>query len=213
MRSMYRVLAVAIAGCAAGTASPSGKVISNAVPHARSGALFDIDVDALGPITGATPATTEALQALLGSRYIVTTVDNHGEELNVFLGDERLFYVIPNDDGTLFNVHVVSPKVAIGEYPEWVIGSPFHNTEPLTSCECWGSHPVCYHRGDHVAVAFQVACGGLETPAQRKALEGVVIQRAVWSPHAFGGPDESMTPRSPSAEPPNLSRMFEGGTP
>lgn len=163
-------------------------MLSNAVPGsgAKSGALFSLEPSSIGPITGATPANQRAIQDVVGSRYQVKSVDDRGLEFHVFLGDELLFYVIPNDDGSLFNVHCTSNKVAITEHPEWIIGAPLTNELPLDTCECWGSHPMCFHTGDHVALGFQVGCDNLETPAKRKALLGVPIQRAVWNPRAFG---------------------------
>jgi len=185
---MALALALGLAGCS--SAPHHEDVLANGTGRSPPGAgLFQLDVGSLGPITPATRANVEAIESVLGSRYTVKTVNNAGSEIHVFLHDELLFYVIPNDDGSLFNVHVVSPKVAIVEHPEWVIGSAFQNPEPLTSCECWGSHPVCFRAGDHVAVAFEIACGSVDTATEReKVLPGVRIQRAVWNPRPFGGP-------------------------
>lgn len=194
------VFALALAGCAT-TASPSPTpVLANSTPRGSvsTGALFTIEPAALGPIRADTPATDEAIQAAVGSRYQVKSVDDRGIELHVLLGEELLFYVIPNDDGSLFNVHCTSPKVAIAEHPEWIIGAPFQNSAPLTACECWGTRPMCFRSGDHVAVGFQIACDNLDSPAGRKALEGVRIQRAVWNPVPFGGPSSGTSSPPPS---------------
>ncbi len=204
----------AVAGCAgagAGAPTPRTELLSNAAPSARgSGSLFDLGAESLGPILPTTPATEEALQELLGARYTVTSVDRAGQELHVFLGAELLFYVIPDDNETLFNIHVVSPKIALAEHPEWVIASPFRAPEPLTACECWGQHPVCFRTGDHVGVAFEIGCDGLDTPEDRRAhLVGVPIQRAVWNPHSFGAPSSP----GRSSSPPPLSKIFGGDPP
>ncbi len=176
-----------VAGCAT---TPSGRepVLSNAVPGAgaSSNALFVIEPASLGPITARTPANQQAIQDLVGSRYQVKGVDDRGMEYHVFLGEELLFYVIPNDDGSLFNVHCTSNKVAISDHPDWIIGSPLTNEVPIDTCECWGSHPMCFKNGEHVALGFRVSCDGLDTPAKRKSLLGVPIQRAVWNPRPFG---------------------------
>ena len=163
-------------------------MLSNAVPGSggKSNALFVIEPSSLGPITGTTPANQRAIQDLVGSRYVVKGIDDRGMEYHVFLNDELLFYVIPNDDGSLFNVHCTSNKVAISDHPEWIIGSPLTNEQPIDTCECWGSHPMCFHAGEHVAVGFRVSCDNLDTPAKRKSLLGVPIQRAVWNPRPFG---------------------------
>jgi len=182
------VLALLVAGCGVSSVAPE-PTLSNvdARPAERRG-LFELEPGALGPITESTRANQEAIQAAVGSRYMVKTIDDHGAELHVFLGDELLFYVIPNDDGSLFNVHCTSPRVAIIEHPEWVIGSAFVHSDVLDTCECWGAHPMCFRTGDHVAVGFTVPCDNLDTPAKRHSLEGVAIQRAVWNPHPFGSP-------------------------
>src|SRR5665647_2058696 len=166
------------------TATPKGPTSSSA--------LFTINVDSFGPITAKTPANLTALRDLLGKDgYEVKPVNNSGVEFHVFLRDELLFYVIPNDDGTLFNVHVVSGKVDIAQHPQWKIGAAFAGDEVLTHCECWGEHPVCFKKGDNVAVAFKRACDGLDDERMRKVLTGVSLQRAVWSPKPFGYDDDS----------------------
>ncbi len=194
---MRTAVVLALAGCAGGTAAAPETTLSNSAPGPRSGALFVLEPASLGPITPSTRATLDAIQDAVGSRFVVKGIDDHGMEFHVFLGEELLFYVIPNDDGTLFNVHCTSPKVAIAEHPEWVIGAPFEHTDVLTSCECWGTHPMCFRSGDHVAVGFKIACDGLDSPAERKSLAGVPIQRAVWNPRPFGGGDGGATSPPP----------------
>jgi len=185
-----------IVACGGGTTKPTTTQLSNSTTSPKgqtsSTALFSITDDSIGPITGKTPANLTALRELLGKDgYDVRPVNNSGVELHVFLKDELLFYVIPNDDGTLFNVHAVSGKVDIAQHPQWKIGAPFAGDDVLTHCECWGAHPVCFKRGDHVAVAFKRACDGLDDERMRKVLAGVNIQRAVWSPTPFGEGDDS----------------------
>jgi hypothetical protein len=201
---MRMVLVLALGGCAA---VASTDVISNGTPDAGvRRAMFTLEPGALGPITETTRATEADIQAAVGSRYTVKTIDDHGNEVHVFLGEELLFYVIPNDDESLFNVHCTSPKIAITEHPEWIIGSPFQNSGALTACECWGSHPMCFRAGDHVAVGFKISCDNLDSPAGRKKLEGVPIQRAVWNPQPFGGPS-----RGTSSPPPPKSLLVPPG--
>jgi hypothetical protein len=184
MRTLAPLL---LAGCATHAAT-NDSVLSNSVPGAgeQRGALFVIEPHAVGPITATARANRQAIQDLVGSRYVVKSIDDRGEELHVFLNDELLFYVIPNDDGSLFNVHCTSNKVAISEHPEWIIGAPLTSALPIDTCECWGAHPMCFKTGDHVAIGFVVPCDNLDTPQQRKALVGVPIQRAVWNPRPFG---------------------------
>jgi hypothetical protein len=180
-----------IAGCGGGTSKPTTTQLSNTTsPKPSSSALFTITADSMGPITGKTPANLTAIRELVGKDgYDVRPVNNSGIELHVFLKDELLFRVIPNDDGSLFNVHVVSGKIEISPHPQWKIGAPFVGDDVLTTCECWGSHPVCFKTGEHVAVAFKRACDGLDDERMRKVLAGVTVERAVWSPTPFGVED------------------------
>jgi hypothetical protein len=202
----------AIAACGGAAPPPPKQVLSNEVPvPVGRMSVFELGRDSFGPITAMTPATVEALRQALGASYRVQTVDRHGSELHAFLGTELLFYVIPNDDGSLFNIHAVSPKIAIVEHPDWVIGTPFTGADVLTDCECWGEHPMCFERGDHVAVGFVVACEGVKTREGRRMLQGVPIQRAVWNPHAFGAVvDSPVQPGVTSQPPPSLKQIFGG---
>lgn len=183
------VVATLLTGCGSGTAKPPAQ-LSNSTTNPKaptSSALFMISDDAIGPITGKTPANLTALRDVLGKDgYGVRTVNKDNVEYHVFLKDELLLYVIPNDDGSLFNVHAVSGKIEIVQHPEWKIGAPFAGADVLTTCECWGAHPVCFKVGEHVAVAFSRACDGLDDERMRKVLTGVTVQRVVWSPTPFG---------------------------
>ena len=63
----------------------------------------------------------------------------------------------------------------------WRVGAPFAGT--ITTCDCWGGKPVCFNKGEHVAVAFERAC--VTTAKGRRALQGKPIARLVWSPKPF----------------------------
>ena len=190
------VVAALIVGCGGGTSKPTTTTtqLSNSTTSSKgqtsSTALFTITADSMGPITGKTPANLIALRELLGKDgYDVRPINNNGVEFHVFLKDELLFRVVPNDDGSLFNVHVVSGKIEITQHPQWKIGAAFAGDDVLTTCECWGAHPVCFKTGEHVAVAFKRACDGLDDERMRKVLAGVTVERAVWSPTPFGVED------------------------
>ena len=175
-----------LAGCGAPAAPP-------AAPAPPPPPFFTIRDRGIGPIGATTPANLTAIRELLGPKgFTVRPVNDGGVELHVYDGDEHLFYVIPNDDGSLFNVHVVSSHVPITQHPEWVVGEPFVHSDLLTYCEPWGEHPVCWRDGDHVAVGFRIATDGLDTQQGRRSLEGVRVQRAIWSPQPFqrGGGNE-----------------------
>jgi hypothetical protein len=138
----------------------------------------------LGPITSKTLANLAALRAALAG-YDVHPVNDNGLEFDVYKNGEKLFYVIPDDSGGVFNAHLVSARIAIEGHP-WKVGSPFTNAGALTQCDCWGKQPVCFTKGEHVAVAFSRACGNLGDAHARRVLEGVPIQRVIWVPRAFG---------------------------
>lgn len=185
--SIMVAVAVLAAGCGGAPVTPAPLSNSTRQPgRAAPQGLFLLDVGSVGPLTADTAANLTAIRAVLNPRGLtVRPVNRSGVEYHAFLGDELVLYVIPNDDGTLFNVHVTSPRVTIAEHPQWKIGGPFTGHELLSTCECWGTAPVCFKVGDHVAVAFDRACDDLREPAARKALEGVRVQRAVWSPTPF----------------------------
>jgi len=197
---------VVLVGCGGAPLAPAQ--LSNTTAAVPTGvARYTIGTTSLGPITAETPANLTDLRALVNKDGLtVRPVNRSGVELHTFLGDELLFYVIPNEDGTLFNVHVTSGKIKISQHPEWKIGEPFTGDHHLTHCECWGEHPMCFKKGDYVAVGFQRSCDGLDSPANRKVLVGVNIQRAVWSPNPFGFDGEADTEQA------GVEGGEEGGT-
>lgn len=179
--SRWIVLACALVACAAPPPTPVEK------PAPPPPSIFTIADSGVGPVGANTRANLTAVRRLVGPQgYTVRPINDGGVELHVYDGKEHLFYVIPNDDGSLFNVHVVSASIPITQHPEWVVGQPFSHSEILTYCECWGPHPVCWKHGDHVALGFKRDCDGLDSATGREALVGTPIQRAVWSPKPFG---------------------------
>lgn len=180
-----------VALCAlAACAQPPAPVVKPA-PPTRPPSIFRIVDGGVGPINASTPANLTAVRELVrNAGYTVRAIDDGGIELHVYDGNEHVLYIIPNEDGSLFNVHVVSPNVPITQHPEWVITRPLRHSDILTFCECWGTHPMCWRDGDHVAVGFDRECGGLESDEGRRDLEGTPIQRAVWNPKPFGEGDE-----------------------
>ncbi len=181
---------VALAAC-----SPPPVPVEKPLPPQPPPTIFSISGRGVGPIDKDTPANLTALRALVGPHgYAVRPINDGGVELHVYDGTEHVLYVIPNDDGSLFNVHVVSGSVAVTGHPYWVIGKPFSRSDLLGDCQCWGTHPVCWPNGEHIALGFRRTaddsdendCDGLGTPSERRSLEGHRIQRVVWSPQAFG---------------------------
>jgi hypothetical protein len=119
--------------------------------------------------------------------YEVRPVNDPNIEYDVFDKGERILFVVPNDDGSVFNVHATSGKVSITDHA-WRVGQAFQGSTEITKCECWGDTPTCYKTGEHVAVNFDRDCTGLTdaNPRALKVLDGLVVQRVIWSPTAFG---------------------------
>ncbi|HEY5948588.1 MAG TPA: hypothetical protein VIV40_24015 [Kofleriaceae bacterium] len=179
-----------IAGCY--TASTTPTTISNRAETGSAG-LLTITEDGFGPLRADTPATLTALRAAF-TGYDVRPTNDSTLSYSVYLGDEKLAWVIPNENGTLFNVHATSPRIETRGH-DWRVGSGFQGSASLTDCECWGDNPTCYRRGGHVAVNFKRGCAGLVGADARglRVLDGVVVQRVIWSPTPFsggGGSDE-----------------------
>ncbi len=139
-----------------------------------------------GPVDGQSPATLANMRKLFAG-YDVRPINEPGLEYHVYLGAEQLFFVVTNEDLSIFNVHATSGKIVTREHP-WRVGQPFQDSAVLTQCECWGQNPTCFRRGEHVAVNFARECSGLTSGNRRalKALDGLTPQRVIWSPTAFG---------------------------
>lgn len=175
---------VALAGCYAAKPPPA---ISNRAEPGRRG-LLTITEDGFGPLNATSKATLTALRAAFIG-YDVRAANDAGLSYSVYLGEEKLAWVIPNEgDGSLFNVHATSPRVETAGH-DWRVGQSFQGAATLTDCECWGDNPTCYRRGGHVAVNFKRACTGLVGADARalRVLDGVEIQRVIWSPKPFAG--------------------------
>jgi hypothetical protein len=147
----------------------------------------------LGPIEADTPGNLAALRETLRGFKVRPVNDGMFDDLHfaVSRGSELLFYVIPADDGAIFNVHIMSPTVVLANKP-WRAGGAFTSPDYLSHCECWGAKPVCYRRGEHIAAAFDRDCdpSSLSTAAGRRVLRGARVHRAVWNPKPFDeGPD------------------------
>ncbi len=144
----------------------------------------------LGPLTVPTRASLIALRSVLRGYTVVpinvgTDPDFPSLEFQVFDDDDDpLFTVIPDDEGNILNVHVVTPKVTMTGRP-WRVGEPFKGL--VTDCDCWGGKLVCFKKGEHVAVTFDRRCRSSFDARAKRALQGAAIKKLVWSPKAFGG--------------------------
>ena len=179
---------VLAAGC--WSTSNSASTISNSTakdPHATRSGLFTITQASFGPIGTKSPATLDGLRKLFVG-YDVKAVNDGSLEFDVFQGNERLLFVVPNEDGTVFNVHATSNKIALADRG-WRVGETFQGASAIDTCECWGENPTCFKKGEHIAVNFKRACTGLTEGDARalKVLDGIAVERVIWSPSAFGG--------------------------
>ena len=193
MAKPWRIASIAFALTACAAAPPPA---AKPVP-AKASTDFLITETAMGRIGATTRSTLESLRTVLAD-YEVRPVYDGGLEYHVYRGGVELYYVIPttNAGDKLFNVHIVSGTFTVANHP-WRAGKPFSGASVLTKCECWGDQPVCYKEGEHIAVAFKRACAGLsdaEDARARVVLDGVAVQRMVWSPSAFGMPDAAGSP-------------------
>jgi hypothetical protein len=136
--------------------------------------LFAITSDAFGPLRADTPATLVALRRAF-SGYEVVPVNRDTLEYRVSLAGAPLFDVVPDEDGAVLNIHVITPKLAPGGVR---VGDLFRGD--LATCECWGDQTVCFTQGEHSAVALAKICR--EGTRATAALTGVPIRATIWSP-------------------------------
>lgn len=148
--------------------------------------LLTMSATGFGPLQATSSATLVALRAAFAG-YQVHPVHRDGLEYQVFERDQRLFTVVPAGDGSIFNIHVTSPKVAVAEHDSWKVGAKLVDWRALTACACWGGKPVCYRAGEHVALGFDRSCRGLARSL--RGLEGLAIERTIWRPRPFGSPE------------------------
>ncbi len=165
-------------------------------PPPAAPAGISINATAIGPVDAKTPATLAGLRASLAG-YEVKPVNQSRLQFDVWKDGERLFYVFPDPQGAVFNVHAVSAKITVANHP-WHVGAPFPSEPGLVTasfdCDCWGEQTVCFQKQDHVAAAFvRGGCEGFvgdDNARNRAVLVGLPIDHLVWSPKPFGTPAE-----------------------
>ena len=181
------VLVISLAGCWSSAPPVSPTPVATASPT-----QLVITATGFGPIDGKTVATLQGLRALLPYFKIVPNNDPT-LQYDIYQGAERMGFVILNDDATVFNVHATSNKVTVVDRP-WRAGEAFQGSKQLDTCECWGTNPTCYRKGEHVAVNFNRACLQSNDIHELRALDGLVIQRVIWSSTELGKPDPEADP-------------------
>lgn len=199
-RVLLALMGAAIAGCG-GPAKPPQPPPTQApppLPPARAIPLvpeLQLSEAGVAGVNGDTRATLVELRKKLAPDGYRVRPDNHGTTLvfDVLRGAgkdaDQLFYVVPNDDGRLFNVHVTSTKIASALHG-WKVGGSLSDLSAM-SCECWGEKgdevATCFHPGEHVAVVYERACADMhfEEARNRKTLEGATVSRLVWQPEPW----------------------------
>ncbi len=196
MRIVYGLLLV-VAGCwRAGDAPPTA-----GASKPRPAGLFTITELAFGPIDAHTQATLIPRRRAFAGFDVRPVNEDDTLEYHVYAGSELLAYIVPDDDGAVFNVHAASPKIAVADR-DWRVGAPFQGASQLSTCECWGDNPTCWKTGDHVAVNFARSCENLTGNDRRvlRVLDGVAIQRVIWSPKPFGETDDAAGSDAPDPD-------------
>ncbi|HET9989584.1 MAG TPA: hypothetical protein VFQ65_13725 [Kofleriaceae bacterium] len=168
---------VVAAGCWSAAPAPHGP------PKSPDGLV--ITQHGWGPINAATVATLTNLRALFPAYRIVPANDPQ-LEYDIYDGKQKLGFVVLNDDASVFNVHATSNRVRV-EDRAWRAGESFQDSKVLSRCECWGSNPTCYKIGEHVAINFDRPCleDGDDARVLR-VLDGLVVQRVIWSVEPLG---------------------------
>lgn len=177
---------ILLAACYRSPPEQGGSTLVNNT--SREPEALTMTVHGVGPIDGTTVVTlVELRRKLVG--FEVKPVNDGSLQYDIYRDGERLAYVVPDDQsGYVFNVDAVSSRVNIAGHA-WRVGARFQDASRLTICECWGANPTCYAEGEHIAVNFDRECDGLtnlEDRNQLRVLDGLKIQRVIWSPTPFG---------------------------
>ena len=203
-------VAAALAACG-GSSRP-------ATAPAASAAL-EVTVVGVGPIKADTPATVEALRALLpGHDVEVAGTPGLGAELGppalrVSSGGEALLLVVPDEKSDVLMVLVTSAQV--GSQAGWRVGETLADVTPIAGCECRADGLTCYGKDLHVGAVLDDDCmkkleddamagrrDAATTYGQMAAgdaaalatLKGRAIRMLLWQPRAFGTPSASDPP-------------------
>jgi hypothetical protein len=190
-RRLY-LIALALLG-ACWTQRSTAPPLSNRIVTPRASG-WRMTHNGVGPLRSETLATQDELQRLLPKARVVPSDlgESSGLVYDVFEGDERLLYVVPDDvegyvDGhereyasTIFAVFAVSDRVSI-EGRTWRVGQPFTDDAGLDRCECWGGGEVtaCFKIGTHLRVIFEEPCEAA-THEGAKVMRGKTIARVMW---------------------------------
>ena len=157
-------------------------------PAPSSASDLAITEDRFGSLDETSPATLAYLREHFPALDVPP--ENAAGTLNyrAFAGSDELFFVVGDDSFAILDVQATSPRV-VSRVHDWRVGAAFHDAGLITTCECWGENPTCYHRGEHVAVSFDMPCQFAVDTRDFTVLDGRAPQRVIWSPKPFGSRD------------------------
>ncbi|HEX4451535.1 MAG TPA: hypothetical protein VH143_11725 [Kofleriaceae bacterium] len=177
---MRALCVIAVAGC--WTTSTSGAPPQAPAPSRASDLV--ITEDRFGSLDETSPATLASVREQFPDLDIrpenASTLD-----YRAFAGSDELFFVVADESFSILDVQATSPRV-VSRVHDWRVGSAFRDGRLISKCECWGDNPTCYHRGEHVAVNFDMPCFGAVDARDFSVLDGRAPRRVIWSPKPFG---------------------------
>jgi hypothetical protein len=179
-----RVLWIACIACGGGQAHP---------PENSATGDLTIGEPGVGPLTGTTPATADAIKHLMPQYTVAEVTDGDdgllsggrltgGLALDLVSGGDKVLEVVPYEDHNIYFIHALSPKIAVAGHA-WRVGATLSHGD-IDECECWGDQAICYKTRTHVAVVVAHDCKGMRYAKRTVGLEvidGATIQRVVWS--------------------------------
>ena len=178
---------------ALGCSGSAPKTISNSAAQRDAPATYRMSASGLGPLAYQSEATEDGLRAALPSLTVKTNDlgESSGVVYDVFDGDAKLFYVVPDENEawaekgapryskTIFAIFATSERIVVDGY-SWRVGRPLETAQDLVGCECWGDGEVtaCSLR-EHLSVIFEDRCEAARD-AGPHVMIGHKIGRIMW---------------------------------
>jgi hypothetical protein len=176
---MRALSVIVVAGC--WTSAPDGRDVHGPEPPQANRELVMTN-ESFGPLDASSPGTLAYVRAHFPDLDVRAANSGASLEYQAFAGSDELFFVVTDESLSILDVQATSPRVI----SRWRVGSAFHDGRLISTCECWGENPTCYHRGEHIAVNFDIPCFGAVDARDFTVLDGQAPQRVIWSPKPFG---------------------------
>src|SRR5688572_6407805 len=119
--------------------------------------------EGLGPITATTPATVDAISALLPAGLTAKSAaapglegTGMGDDVRIHAGDTLVAIIIPGDDGNVYAMRVVSPRIVSDR--GWRTGTTITDPAVVAGCSCMGDGLACYRKNGRVGVILDEDC-------------------------------------------------------